>query len=300
MKMDKLKFILKNYNYRWRYKVIWCLTIFVVLVAIDWITKAVAVMKFNQNYQGDIIGGFLQFNFLVNFGSAYGANSDRLWLTITMATLITVFISGVMVFIKNRFWIHSANIFLAGAFGNLLARAWAPEYQGRTGGVVDFITFNPNLFPSWMPTQIYQYSFNIADLCVNIAVVLLVVCVILLVVKELMISRIKKHDEVYDSWSAMNLKREALDQKIIGDIKQQSWKTQFYLYREWKLNCQINELEFQQMYVGFKLTELRKQTTKNSANKEKRFNQKLTKLANKLTHKQELRSQNASKIIKTN
>ncbi|WP_146637556.1 signal peptidase II [Spiroplasma clarkii] len=279
--MDKIKIYLKEHNYRWRYKLIWCLPIFLVLVAFDWITKAVAVAKWNQNFDSDVIKGFLHFNFLVNFGSAYGANANNLALTIFMATSVTIVVGVILTFVRNRLWIHSANIFFAGAMGNLLARGWAPEFEGRKGGVVDFLSFNQDLFPSWVPTGVYAYSFNIADLCVNIAVVLLIVCFIYWIVVEVKQAPYKKHELIFDNWEITQTNRLALDQKLVTDLKQKSFKTQYFLYKEWNWMCKINELQFKKFLVEYQLQNLPGEH-KNLSSLQVKKNQQIEKITKKL------------------
>lgn len=291
--MNNFKMFLKNYNYKWRYKLFWCLPIFVVLVSLDWITKSIAVNRWKAGFTGDIIPGLFEFNFLLNLGSAFGANSDRFVLTITLATISTIVLSFALIFINDKLWIHSLNIFYAGAVGNLIARAWAPaNHQGIYGGVVDFISFNHNLFPSWVPEIIYNYSFNLADFYVNLAVGLLIVCIICLIVYEIKIFRYKKTTEVIDFYVEIQSIKETLNHKLIANIKKQKIKKKFFLYKEWIINLKIEDINFAifnteyKIRVLFKENELQKKNQKKIISKNDKI-EKWKKQINKLTEKKE-------------
>ncbi|WP_338971329.1 signal peptidase II [Spiroplasma endosymbiont of Panorpa germanica] len=171
MFFQNFKTYLVKHNYEWKFKLIVCLPIFASLVAIDWITKGIVVAKMSYNEQGSLIPGFLKLHYIINPGAAYGMNSDNVGLAITIATLVTLIMSLIFVFVNDRFWLIGITILLAGSWANLLARAWAPAVPGSgiKGGVVDFLVWDFSFLGS------DGYIFNIADLWVNVAVVYFVV-----------------------------------------------------------------------------------------------------------------------------
>ncbi|WP_027063356.1 signal peptidase II [Mesoplasma seiffertii] len=176
---------LKNRDYQWKFKLIVCLPIFVILVALDWISKAIVVAKMEQSGSAiTIIKNFLDFKFIINMGSAGGANADKLGLTITLATLSALVLMIAFVFLTERKILIAITIMLAGAIGNLVARAWAPpNLEGQYGGVVDFISVASWLQLPWAKDAI----FNLADIWVNIGVVWFIIAIVIEGVKQLKI-----------------------------------------------------------------------------------------------------------------
>ncbi|WP_051350869.1 signal peptidase II [[Acholeplasma] multilocale] len=169
---------LKNHNYNWRYKLIVCTPIFVVLVALDWISKGLTVSYMEQGQKLDFIPGIVKLQYILNPGSAGGANADNLGLTITLATLATLVITIAFIFINDKKWLIALTFLMAGSIANLIARAWAPaiigtSQEGLKGAVVDMFVWD---FALWGSNG---YIFNLADMWVNIGIGLLILAAIL-------------------------------------------------------------------------------------------------------------------------
>ncbi|AUF83479.1 lipoprotein signal peptidase [Mesoplasma syrphidae] len=174
---------LKNRDYQWKFKLAICSPIFVILVALDWISKAIVVAKMEQDGSPiTIIKNFLDFKFIINMGSAGGANADKLALTITLATISAIVLIIAFIFLTDRKVLIGITIILSGAIGNLVARAWAPpNLMGQYGGVVDFISVASWLQLPWAKNAI----FNLADIWVNIGVIWFIIAIIIEGTKQL-------------------------------------------------------------------------------------------------------------------
>jgi signal peptidase II len=161
----------KNRNYQWRFKLFIMVPIIVLLLVLDWTTKAWAVQHLDhESIQYNWAPGFIVFKYMVNQGSAYGAMADKPALVITLASIITIVCLFLFVCSSNKMIIATFAIIFGGSFGNLLARAWEP-----TNGVVDFLV--------WDFWNAGNYIFNLADLFVNIGIGLAILSIIIYVVQ---------------------------------------------------------------------------------------------------------------------
>jgi len=188
----KIQKFFKNYNYAWKYKLTVCLPIIVVLVGLDWITKIVVQVTMEQGQKISFIDGFLDFNFIINPGSAYGVNANNLALAVSLATIVTTLLIVAFMFVNAKHWLVGLSIVIAGSFANLLARSWAPAVDGSQpdligikGGVIDFLHWDFSFFGS------NDYVFNLADLWVIFGAIAILLGVII----ELIISAVKKKKE---------------------------------------------------------------------------------------------------------
>ncbi len=140
----------------------------IVLVAIDQITKIFAVANLKDADAFVLIDNVLEFYYLENTGAAFSLlEGGRIFFLI-----ITVLIVGLCCFFYIKLAYSSAEykffgmrialvLLISGAIGNFIDRI-------RHGYVVDFIYFKPINFP----------VFNVADIYVSLAAVLLCVLVI--------------------------------------------------------------------------------------------------------------------------
>ncbi|WP_381415024.1 signal peptidase II [Spiroplasma endosymbiont of Anurida maritima] len=154
---------LKTRNFNWKFKLIVCLPIILGLIIIDAVTKQIALDKLSF-FEPDIefIKDFIHFKLIINYGSAFGLNSDNTGLTIFLATFVSIMATIAFLYLNNKLLLISLSIIISGAYGNLIDRMW------NDGGVVDF------LFWVWFE----PYSiFNLADVFVNVGVVLLFVAI---------------------------------------------------------------------------------------------------------------------------
>lgn len=128
-----------------------------IIVLLDQVSKLYAVKLLRGNAPVVIIKNFLQFNYVENFGAAFGILQNRKIFFIVMTVLVVL---GIVVYMKtNPNLTAMMKIALAmvigGALGNLIDRI-------RLGYVVDYIDVN-----FW---GLYDFPvFNIADSFIVIA-----------------------------------------------------------------------------------------------------------------------------------
>ncbi len=155
------------------------IALFFVLVAIDQVTKHFAVSYLKNDNSLTIIKDILEFEYLENFGAAFGSMQNMQWLfyiitALVLAVLIFVFVKNslmskrystfndeifdIKVFNNRIFLNYLLSALAAGAVGNLIDRI-AHKY------VIDFIYFK--IIDFWV--------FNFADMCVTVAAILLII-----------------------------------------------------------------------------------------------------------------------------
>ena len=141
--------------------------IFILILILDQLTKYFAV-KFLMNGESYvIIKGFLQLEYVENFGAAFGILQNRkiFFIIITLAVIIAV----IFYLKRNYYYINrhmkvALTMLLAGAVGNFIDRV-------RLGYVIDFIHVNFGKF--------YDFPvFNIADSFIVISTILIVYMVL--------------------------------------------------------------------------------------------------------------------------
>jgi len=152
---------------------VWIVLI-VLLVGVDQLTKALVVSQ-SASWVLDgfrptlpVIQDFFHLTYVRNSGAVFGifegSAEDHWWIfLIFMIFAITIF--GYM-FINNdfkykrNFWYTLAlSLLIAGAFGNAIDRVFQPDHN-----VVDFIDFR----------GIWDYVFNIADMCLNVGIAIFI------------------------------------------------------------------------------------------------------------------------------
>ncbi|WP_425445992.1 signal peptidase II [Dethiothermospora halolimnae] len=134
--------------------------IFISLVLIDQITKFYAIDLLKNDLPYVIIDNFLQFNYLENYGAAFGKLQDKKVFLIIVT--IIVIIGIIFYLIKNKKLTTMSKIsmvmIISGAIGNLIDRI-------KYGYVVDFIDVKFGSF--------YDYPvFNIADSVIVVGTIL--------------------------------------------------------------------------------------------------------------------------------
>lgn len=141
--------------------------IFILILILDQLTKYFAVKFLMNGEPYVIIKGFLQLEYVENFGAAFGILQNRkiFFIIITLAVIITV----IFYLKRNYYYINrpmkvALTMLLAGAIGNFIDRV-------RLGYVVDFIHVNFGKF--------YDFPvFNIADSFIVISTILIVYMVL--------------------------------------------------------------------------------------------------------------------------
>lgn len=173
--MQRVKFWFKNHDYSWKYKMRVCFPLVVGLIAIDWLAKFAVMKSMKYGSSETFIPKFLRLSYVINLGSAKGANSDNLTLSISLATVFTLLILVVFVFANSRKWMISLSFINGGSLGNLLGRSWSPKIEGLNtrGGVIDFLQWDFDLFNSG------NYIFNLADVFVILGSILLALFLIM-------------------------------------------------------------------------------------------------------------------------
>lgn len=146
------------------------LLLLILLIAIDQITKYLAVIKLKDNPALNLIHGVLELNYLENYGAAFGMLQNQKIFFVFVAIIFIAIIIFVLVKAPDDKKYNKLHILLvmivAGAIGNLIDRI-------RFDYVVDFIYFSLINFP----------IFNFADICVTVSTFLLII-LILFVYKE--------------------------------------------------------------------------------------------------------------------
>lgn len=131
------------------------------LVALDQVTKLLAEQRLVPGQRVDLIGDLLGLRLIYNSGAAFGlGTSVTPVLTGTAVVAVVAVVVGI-VRSRNGWWTLALSLLLAGAAGNLIDRLVRDPGFAR-GAVVDFLQL-----PSWP-------IFNLADICIVSAAVLLV------------------------------------------------------------------------------------------------------------------------------
>ena len=134
----------------------------VLLLVIDQLTKLWAVAKLVPGQPQDLVGSLLRLNLIRNPGAAFSTCTEYTWFFTTLSIVATL---GVLWFarrVRHRGWAIALGILVAGISGNLFDRMLrAPGFY--SGHVVDFLQL-----PNWP-------IFNVADMCINVAAVLIVI-----------------------------------------------------------------------------------------------------------------------------
>ena len=139
----------------------------ILIIILDQLTKHGAIKYLKNNKPIAVIDDFLEFNYVENFGAAFGIlqNCRIFFVITTLIVIIAVFVF----FRRNSYFLNkgmkvSLVMLLAGAIGNLIDRI-------RFGYVVDFISVkfkNGYGFP----------VFNIADSFIVISTILIIYMVL--------------------------------------------------------------------------------------------------------------------------
>ncbi|MCR5101666.1 MAG: signal peptidase II [Butyrivibrio sp.] len=134
----------------------------IILIAIDQITKLLAVKYLYEKSAFVLIPGVLELNFLKNSGAAFGILQDQKVFFILVAIMILVVIAYVLFRLPDDKKYNIMHVLLvmisSGAAGNMIDRIMN-DY------VVDFISFVIINFP----------IFNVADIYVTVSTVVFVI-----------------------------------------------------------------------------------------------------------------------------
>jgi signal peptidase II len=135
------------------------------LVGLDQLTKYLVVTSFA--YEGQslvVIKNFFQIRYVMNsnmvFGLKFLDSTKHYWVFVIFIVIAVAIFGSMLVKTdfkdKKLFWYHlSLALLISGALGNGLDRIFQDQHA-----VVDFIDFY----------GIWQYVFNIADICLNVGI----------------------------------------------------------------------------------------------------------------------------------
>jgi len=129
-----------------------------VVVLLDQISKALAVMQLENNSPIKVLGSLVKLSFARNSGAAFSFATGATFVFTVLAFLACLAIICYSPKISSSAWAIVFGGILGGAFGNLLDRIFRTP-QGLQGHVVDFIEL-PN-YP----------IFNLADSAIFCAAV---------------------------------------------------------------------------------------------------------------------------------
>ncbi|RKD34338.1 signal peptidase II [Thermohalobacter berrensis] len=136
------------------------------IILIDQISKYYAVKLLKGSRPYVIIEKFLQFNYVENYGAAFGILQNKKLFFIITTSLILIGIIAYMIMNKNLTKLMKASLIMiiGGAIGNFIDRV-------RLGYVVDFIDVKFG--------TLYDYPvFNLADSFIVVATIIIVYLVL--------------------------------------------------------------------------------------------------------------------------
>ena len=132
------------------------------VLALDVVTKLVAVRELSDREPIVTLGGALTLRLVRNPGAAFGMAQGLTIVFTLVAAVVVVVILRMATRLHSAWWALALGLVLGGATGNLLDRLFREPGPGR-GHVVDFLEL-----PYWP-------VFNLADSAIVVAAVLMVV-----------------------------------------------------------------------------------------------------------------------------
>ncbi len=141
--------------------------IIVGVVALDQVTKRLAVAFLADGGSFEIIPGVFQLTYVENRGAAFGMFADHRWIFMVISTLAIV---GMLIYLwkfapPSRWACVAISMIIGGGIGNMIDRVYLTY-------VIDFLDFCA--FP-----KLWVWVFNVADACVCVGGGILVVwCVV--------------------------------------------------------------------------------------------------------------------------
>ncbi len=132
-----------------------------VILAVDIVSKVLAVRLLNPGQPVSIIGDTVTWTLVRNSGAAFSMATGYTWILTLIATAVVIGIIWMGRRLVSPWWALGLGMILGGALGNLVDRffRWPGPLRGH---VVDFLSIG------WWPV------FNVADACVVGGAVLLV------------------------------------------------------------------------------------------------------------------------------
>lgn len=129
---------------------------------VDLLTKQLALAYLDPANPPVLLGGLLRLQLIFNPGAAFSMGED---FTIVLTLIAIAALVGVLAFLlpraRHRGWVVASGLILAGILGNLTDRLFRPPAPLH-GHVIDFLQL-PNFA-----------IFNVADMCITFAAVLII------------------------------------------------------------------------------------------------------------------------------
>ena len=148
-----------------RHAPVLALVVGLVGLLVDLGSKQLAVHELSGRAPVPVLGELLQLRLIRNPGAAFSAGASMTPLISAVAVVAAAVVLGYVRRVRHRGWAVALGLLLAGVVGNLLDRLFRPPGPLR-GHVVDFLAL-----PHWP-------IFNVADVCIDLAAVLLVVLLV--------------------------------------------------------------------------------------------------------------------------
>jgi signal peptidase II len=131
-------------------------------LVVDILTKQLAVQRLTGRPPVQVVGDLLQLTLARNPGAAFSTGTSYT----AVISLVAIVAAGVVLWLSRRvrtwLWALALGLLLGGILGNLVDRLFRAPGPLR-GHVVDFLEL-----PHWP-------VFNVADMCINVAAVLILV-----------------------------------------------------------------------------------------------------------------------------
>lgn len=131
-------------------------------LALDQITKQLAVDHLADQAPVHVLGSLVQLSLVRNPGAAFSTGTSHTWVFTIVAVVATLVVLWFSLRIRSTGWAWALGLLLAGVLGNLGDRLFR-EPGGFRGHVVDFIAL-----PHWP-------VFNVADICINLAALFFII-----------------------------------------------------------------------------------------------------------------------------
>ena len=139
------------------------LSVLIVTVVIDLITKRLVMAHMEVGQSIPLIKDVLHLTYILNKGAAFGSMTDARWLFMTVSVLLIIFLAALILIWEDGdpLFYTAAAMIMGGGIGNMIDRI-------AYGYVVDFIDFCA--FPT-----LWKWIFNGADsfVCVGAGIFVL-------------------------------------------------------------------------------------------------------------------------------
>ena len=130
-------------------------------LAVDQATKALAVDRLSDRSDVPVVGSLLQLHLTRNAGAAFSTGTQFTVVLSCLAAAATVVVLVIALRARTVVWSIALGLLLAGITGNLTDRLFRDPGPLR-GHVIDFL-----MLPHWP-------VFNVADICITVAAALIV------------------------------------------------------------------------------------------------------------------------------